>query len=206
MKDSNSSSLVRAPLAPQRNVGRQRVSELLQAAAEAFDEKGYEGATMAEIAARANAKIGSLYRFFPNKDVVAQALVSQYAELLRAEYEIVHERSAQSTPMGLADILIDLLVKLHPHAKAMMELLDSRAEWSEVRLRLRTQALEGVKRALLLCAPSLDHAIADDVSVVVLNNMRTMLAMTVRDGPTSAGAPEQLRFMNRLYLDVTLRQ
>jgi hypothetical protein len=29
---------------------------------------------MAEIAARADAKIGSLYRFFPNKDAVADAI------------------------------------------------------------------------------------------------------------------------------------
>jgi AcrR family transcriptional regulator len=29
---------------------------------------------MAEIAARADAKIGSLYRFFPNKDAVAERL------------------------------------------------------------------------------------------------------------------------------------
>ena len=159
---------------------------------------------MAEIAARANARVGSLYRFFPNKDVVAQALVNQYAGMLKAEFEIVHERSGQSTAAELADILIDLLVKLHPHAKAMTALLDSRAEWSEIRLSLRNQALEGVRNALVLCMPSLAGAIADDASVVVLNNMKTMLAMTVREIPTSPGAPEQLRFMNRLYLAAVL--
>ena len=44
---------------------------------------------MAEIAARADAKIGSLYRFFPNKDAVAEALMSQYSEVLRAEYDAI---------------------------------------------------------------------------------------------------------------------
>ena len=206
IKYSNSSTLVREPLAPQRDSGRQRVAELLRAAAEAFEEKGYEGTTMAEIAARADARIGSLYRFFPNKDAVAHALISRYAELLKAEYEIVHERSAQSTPSELADILIDLLVKLHPRAKAMTALLNARTDWSDIWLRLRDQAIEGVKQALLLCAPGLDDVIADDVSVVVLNNMKTMLAMSFRDAPTSAGAPGQLRLMNRLYLDLTLEQ
>jgi len=39
--------------APKRARGKQRVAELLQAAAEVFAEKGYEATTMTEIAARA---------------------------------------------------------------------------------------------------------------------------------------------------------
>src|SRR5207253_2006161 len=41
--------------APKRERGKQRVAELLQAAAAVFAEKGYEAATMTEIAARADA-------------------------------------------------------------------------------------------------------------------------------------------------------
>src|ERR1700722_17154704 len=80
----------RASLEPQRDVGRQRVAELLQAAAAVFQGRGFEAATMAEIAAQADAKIGSLYRFFPNKDAVADALMRRYAEALRAEYDAIH--------------------------------------------------------------------------------------------------------------------
>lgn len=43
----------------------------MEAAAAVIAEKGYEGATMAEIAARSGTKIGSLYRFFPNKESLA---------------------------------------------------------------------------------------------------------------------------------------
>jgi AcrR family transcriptional regulator len=53
------SSQNRAPLEPQRDVGRQRVAGLLQAAGAVFQERGFEAATMAEIAARADAKIGT---------------------------------------------------------------------------------------------------------------------------------------------------
>jgi len=48
--------------APKRARGKQRVAELLEAAAAVFAEKGYEAATMTEIAARARAPIGSLYQ------------------------------------------------------------------------------------------------------------------------------------------------
>jgi AcrR family transcriptional regulator len=195
----------RAPLEPRRDVGRQRVAELLQAAAAVFQERGFEAATMAEIAARAGANINSLYRFFPNKDAVADALTSQYAEALRAEYAAIHAHAADATPQELADILIDLLVKRHPQMRAFAALMDSRTDWTEVRQQLRTQILAGIKTALTICAPALDHKEAEDVATVVLNNMKTMVGMTTNDAPTPPGAPDQLRLMNRLYLATVLR-
>jgi hypothetical protein len=35
---------------------------------------------------------------------------------------------------------------------------------------------------------------------VVLNNMKTMVGMTMKGAPATPGAPDQLRLMNRLYL------
>jgi AcrR family transcriptional regulator len=199
------SSQNRAPLEPQRDVGRQRVAELLQAAAAVIQERGFEAATMAEIAARADAKIGSLYRFFPNKDAVAEALMRRYAEALQAEYDAIHAHAAGATPQELADILIDLLVKLHPQARALTAILDSRTDWTEVRRRFRTQTLAGIKTALTICAPDLDGKEAEDVAAVVLSNMKTMVGMAKKDVPTTPGAPDQLRLMNRLYLAAVLR-
>jgi AcrR family transcriptional regulator len=199
------SSQNRAPLEPQRDVGRQRVAGLLQAAAAVFQERGFEAATMAEIAARADAKIGSLYRFFPNKNAVAEALMSQYDEALRAEFDAIHAHAADATPQELADILIDLLVKRHSKTRAFAALLDSRTDWTEARQQLRTQILADIKTASTTCAPDLDDKEAEDVATVVLNNMKTMVGMTMKDAPTTPGAPDQLRLMNRLYLAAVLR-
>ena len=135
--DSTSSSPNRGSLAPQREVGRQRVAELIEAAAEVIQERGYEAATMAEIAARAEAKIGSLYRFFPNKDAIADALMERQAGILRAEYDAIHARAAGATPEELADMLIDLLVKLHPQTRGLAALIDSRTDPTVVRQRFR---------------------------------------------------------------------
>ena len=202
--DSTLSSQNRAPLEPQRDVGRQRVAGLLQAAAAVFQERGFEAATMAEIAARADAKIGSLYRFFPNKDAVAEALMRQYTEALQAKYDAIHAHAADATPQELADILIDLMVKLRPQAGALATFLDSNADWTEARQQLRAQTLAGIKTALTICAPDLDDKEAEDVAAVVLSNMKTMWGMAEKDMPTTPGAPDQLRLMNRLYLAAVL--
>jgi hypothetical protein len=65
--------------------------------------------------------------------------------------------------------------------------------------------LADIKTALTTCAPELDDKEAEDVATVVLSNMKTMVGMTMTDAPTTPGAPDQLRLMNRLYLAAVLR-
>src|ERR1700742_3343804 len=79
--------------APKRLRGQQRVAELLQAGMAVFAEKGYEAATMTEIAARAGAPIGSLYQFFPTKDAIADTLIENYVALLTADLDALEARA-----------------------------------------------------------------------------------------------------------------
>ena len=51
---------------PRQLRGRQRVEDLLDAAAAEISGAGYDAATMCSIATRAGASAGSLYQFFSN--------------------------------------------------------------------------------------------------------------------------------------------
>jgi hypothetical protein len=95
-------------------------------------------------------------------------------------------------------------VKLHPQAQAVTAFLEFRADWTVVRQRFRAQALAGVRTAIIVYAPNLDHNQADDIAAVVLNNMKTMVGMVSNEAPTTLGAPDELRLMNRLYLTAKL--
>ena len=53
---------------PIQRRSRQTVEELLQAAAQVFEELGYAAATTNRIADRAGVSIGTLYQYFPNRD------------------------------------------------------------------------------------------------------------------------------------------
>lgn len=198
--DSNTSRAKRTPLQPLRSVGRQRVEELLAAASDLMAERGYEATTMAEIAARAGAKIGSLYRFFPNKEAVADALVQRHIAILEDEYAALAKRAATLSPEVLADILIELLVTLHPRVKSLSALMEARTDKMEIRDRARGHAVAGIAAALRVCAPGLDEALAKDIAAVVLNTMKVLRGMLANDAPTTSGAPDELRRMNRLYL------
>src|ERR1700722_9955367 len=99
-------NLRRSARKPIRRRGMLRVASLMEAAAAVFAERGFEAATMAEIAARAGAQIGSLYRFFPNKDALADALIRRYRELVDAAFEQTDSRAGSSTIEEFADDLL----------------------------------------------------------------------------------------------------
>src|SRR5476649_313567 len=59
-----------------------RLTALLDAAAAAIDELGYERLTTAMVAERAGASIGTVYRYFPDRIAVLQALAARNLERL----------------------------------------------------------------------------------------------------------------------------
>lgn len=193
----------RPALSPQRSVGRERVANLMAAAAEVIRERGYDAATMAEIAERAGAKIGSLYRFFPSKEVLADALMQRYADMVEAACDDIDARLSSLSVDELADLFVGFMVRIHHRYEtgALIALMEARSDWSAKRLEFREQAMKRFARTLLLRAPGLSRKTARDIAVVLLNNMKTMVAMTIdKSAPASPGSADELRLMNRLYL------
>src|SRR5580692_9497131 len=80
-----------------------RVAAILEAGAEAFREKGYDAVTMTEIAVRSGTTFGSLYRFFPSKEALANALLARYAQSALDRLAELAEQAPTMTPNALAD-------------------------------------------------------------------------------------------------------
>src|SRR5687767_3057624 len=64
------------------NPGRR--DEVLDAALEMFAERGFHGATMPEIAARAGIATGTIYRHFASKEALVNQLYQQHKRALAA--------------------------------------------------------------------------------------------------------------------------
>ncbi len=64
-----------------------RLTALLDAAAAAIDDLGYERLTTAMVAERAGASIGTVYRYFPDRIAVLQALATRNLELVLKSIE-----------------------------------------------------------------------------------------------------------------------
>lgn len=80
------------PMSHLRNRPRQarsaaRVEHLLDVAEEVFEEVGYDAATTNLVAARAEVPVGTLYRWFPDKAALAEALTDRYLSHLVGLYD-----------------------------------------------------------------------------------------------------------------------
>jgi AcrR family transcriptional regulator len=187
----------RVTLEPQRSTGKRRVAELLRAGADVIAERGFEAATMAEIAARAGAQIGSLYRFFPNKDALADALIRRYREMVDAAFEVTDSRAGSSTVEEFADDLLGVFVSVRGDSPAIIALLDARSDANAWRGEFHERSLRGVVASLKLRDPALSDETAHDMAVVLLQNMKTLKSLDVEQ---NAGAIAELRTMTALYL------
>ncbi len=187
----------RTALEPQRSTGKRRVAELLRAGADVIAERGFEAATMAEIAARAGAQIGSLYRFFPNKDALADALIRRYRELVDAAFEKTDNRAGSSTIEEFADDLLDVFASVRGESPCIIALLDARSDANAWRGEFHDRSLRGVVTSLKRRDPSLSHATASDMAVALLQNMKAIKSLDVEQ---NAGAIAELRAMTALYL------
>lgn len=193
--DSNKSSS-RQPVTPQRAHGKRRVAELLAAAKAVIAERGYDAATMSEIAARAEAPIGSLYRFFPNKDAIADALQAEGQALIEEGFAPLVERAPALSPAQLADALVDLMSDLRTRTRATLALMEGQdARRAAVRADVHRQIL----RVLLAARPALEPALAADMASVMQQAMKAMTRLVVEGA--SEGARAELRRMARLYLE-----
>ena len=63
-----------------------RVELLLDVAEEVFEEVGYDAATTNLVAQRAGVPVGTLYRWFPDKVALAEALTDRYLDRLVTLY------------------------------------------------------------------------------------------------------------------------
>ena len=178
--------------------GKLRVAAILEAAAAVISEKGYEGATMAEIAARSGTKIGSLYRFFPNKESLADTLVVSARENLDAVFDKFDADVKALSIRVLAEGLMRLLFELFTRP-AFVKLLDVSRDWSVKREEFRSEMLRRIAKTLMIYSPTLPKTSASNIALVILLNTKAVATHQELHDST-AGTLEEFGHMTRLYL------
>lgn len=163
---------------PKRKRGIARVAKLLDAGAAVFAEQGYKAATMTEIAARAGAPIGSLYQFFPNKDLLADALIARYAEHVEAALDRIKAEASGLDAMQLGDRLLDVLVAHATERSLALSLLDARWEQPGVRPGLLREGLRRrIAEILSVWRPAIAEEQAQVMAVVLLQAMKSLVQL-----------------------------
>jgi AcrR family transcriptional regulator len=192
----SSEAEVEAARAPKRQRGKRRVAELLAAGAAVFAEKGYEAATMTEIAARAGAPIGSLYQFFPSKEALADTLVQNYVALLAADLEALEARARDIDSGALVASLFRVL-RGHPRERAAtLPLAEARMDERARRETFRYLLRRRIAAILRARSPALSAQAARDRAIVVLQLMKA--ASSLGDEEDLSGRVAAMRELQAL--------
>lgn len=189
---------------PKRARGKARVAALLEAAGALFGEKGYEAATMTEIAQRAGAAIGSLYQFFPSKEALAEALVNHYVEQMGGMLDEIALRAGKLSAAQLADELVGVMLKLRGEREVAMRLLNTVTAVMESRKPPRHVIRGHIAGVLRAARPGLEERRAIAAAMVITQLTKSVPGLVEAEELGGAGFVDEARRMLGLYLEDVL--
>jgi len=164
------------PHAPQRQRGRERVAALVSAGAKVFGEKGYDAATMTEIAAVAGASIGSLYQFFPTKEAIADAVHAAVGDALLAVLQGLGSEAAGLSPDELADRLFKAFFAFLTANPAFVTLADLPPDPGKSARRAAMRS--SVANLLTAMSPRKPQHEAERLAILILQLMRVAVSVS----------------------------
>jgi AcrR family transcriptional regulator len=162
-----------------------RVELILDVAAEVFEEVGYDAATTNLVAARADVPVGTLYRWFPDKAALAEALTDRYLAKLVGLYDDL------LADLGPADRIGDFLHRVM--GRLVEETQDQRAlpallvaamvpgARANAGTRLRDGLEDHIRGLVELRVPGLPDDIVDRTAEVLVTLAHLVLAAAADD-------------------------
>jgi AcrR family transcriptional regulator len=190
--------------APKRGRGVQRVAQLLNAGAALFAEYGYEATTMTQIANRAGASIGSLYQFFPTKEVLAESLYGRYVEAIATRLEELAKRASRMSPTRLADHLVDLMLDVRSDRDAAAALSGAVAGIIERRKLMRGATRRQIAAILRAANPRLTEKIAAEAAAMIGHALKIVPTLAKEEEDEGQALVAQARKMLAGYLGLLM--
>jgi AcrR family transcriptional regulator len=163
--------------APRRARGQLRVDALLASAATVFAQKGFDGATMTEIAAQADSSIGSLYQFFRTKEAVAEALLAAQVDELWLRFDRLAARAPDLSTAELGYLMAGFFIEFRAAHPSFATLVEMPRPVLPVIVGVRSKVRERVADVLGRHAPEVDRAVIAAVAPVVQHAMKSAIAL-----------------------------
>lgn len=136
---------------PSQQRSRENVDRILKAAARLLKQKGYDYLTTISIAEEANAAVGSVYQYFPNKHAIIFALFEEWLELDNKILEsLENERQYESIVdefLALTEKLVEAY-KNHDGQLAIVKLSQNIPELYELQERHDKQYAHRLKKII----------------------------------------------------------
>lgn len=193
---------MRSVKVPKRPGSQKRVADLLASGAKLFAVKGFESTTMTEIAANAGASVGSLYQYFPTKELLA-------ATLYASQINSIHARLGQlkldckGTPADLfCDRLFACLIDTLAANASFPVLNELRTLDADMQAQARQRLRAAVEKVLAVIEPPVSAERRPALAAVIVHLMRTTTAVSCDDNVhIRESAINELRAMLSAYMN-----
>jgi AcrR family transcriptional regulator len=194
-----------------RNVrGERRVASLLDAADRVFGELGYHATSTNAIAAEAKVSPATLYQFFPNKEAIADALVTRYSMDEAKEVRALDIQGLASAPLDQAirqvtGVVIEFNRK-HPAFRTLLAEAPLSKDAFEQKLILIQTFIEHLSEMMRVRNPKLDKQEALWSSEIALTALIGFLPVLAgRKTSTRSRTIDALNQMLARYLESVLK-
>ena len=186
------------------------MASLLDAAGRVFGELGYHAATTNAIAAEAKVSPATLYQFFPNKEAIADALVTRYAMELAKEVRAADTQKLVSAPLEEAIRQVTGVVIEFNRKHAAFHTLYTEAPLSkdtiEQKQLLSQTFIDYLSEVLIARNPQLDKQGVRWSAEIVLTTVKGFLpALAGRKTSVRSRTVDALNQMLVRYLEPVLR-
>lgn len=192
---------------PKQQRGKERVDKILNAAADVFDQVGYDAATTHQIASRAGTAVGSLYQFFPNKAAIFNAMELRHIERVKTFWSELNTPGVVQLPLHqMMHQLIAAAVELftHPVSRVIfIQFYTSRDMFQSIDESMTQEAINFLADILKQRNPSLpeyQYSLLAEVCVHSSNAV-TLSALRTSDLEHRQRLTEQIENLLTSYLE-----
>jgi AcrR family transcriptional regulator len=179
--------------------GKARAAALRASAGQVIAERGYEAATMTEIAARAAASIGSLYQYYPTKELIAAEVHAEYLDELNQTLGALGAKSL--SPAAMADTLFDTLTAFLARYPAFPALAARRNIETSRKLASRARLEESLEQALASMKPRPAPEVLPGLAVMLLQQIKMVVSLQGSGREEDRHAIDHIRTMVGLHME-----
>lgn len=183
---------------PSQQRSRQRFERILDVAGQLLDQGGSSLLTMDKVAEQAKTSVGSLYHFFPDRDALIAALITERSREMISIFAVSPEALAL-TPEHAVERMFHLLMKLlndRPGVRSMFSMAHSDpviqrarkpyvaefAQMAETYLMMKFPDLPAERRAIVA---SIWHHATESFTLLVANQPKRKQADYAREATSS---------------------
>jgi len=185
---------------PQQARASARRGRFLEVAAQLIAQSGYDAVTMTAIAENAQASIGTLYDYFPDKPALALALLARYTEEADAHWKALLTPARLRSKAVLADVFIEGILDFVRQRPAYLALLDAPIAYTRTK-SARRPLRRTIARAFKRLHPEMPAKQAVLVAEIIVTLIKSFLAVYRRAAARDRAQVEaEFRRLLRLYL------